>query len=52
MIQISKKDKEKILESIKNGRIDAVDVSFPNIIDDIILKMRREELIKDLLKVF
>ncbi|SHH87103.1 hypothetical protein SAMN02745135_02486, partial [Caloranaerobacter azorensis DSM 13643] len=50
MMQISRKDKEKIIESIKNGRIDAADISFPNLIDDIIMKMNRKGLIKDLTK--
>lgn len=40
MIQLSSKDKERVLENIKNGNIDAADVSFPNLIDTIILKMK------------
>jgi len=42
MIQISIKDKEKVLEAIRKGTIDAADVSYPNIIDAIILRMKQE----------
>ena len=33
MLQLSKNNKKKVLESIKCGSIDAADVSFPNLID-------------------
>jgi len=46
MIQISTKDKEKVLESIRKGRIHAADVSFPNLIDAIILKMKQEGILE------
>ena len=39
MIQFSKKDKEKVLNAIKESKIDAADISFPNLIDTIMLKM-------------
>lgn len=52
MIQLSSKDKERVLENIKNGTIDAADVSFPNLIDTIILKMKRLNLLKPLEKAF
>lgn len=48
MMQLSKKDKEKVLESIKKGKIDAADISFPNLIDTIVLKMKNVGLIEDL----
>ena len=54
MLKIAKKSKTNILNSIQNGRIGAVDISQPNFIDEIILKMHEngvvnklEELIKD-----
>ena len=45
MIQICQKDKEKVLEAIHTGKIDAAEMSFPNLIDDIILTMKRRGLI-------
>lgn len=39
MIQICRKDKEKVFEAIRIGKIDAAEMSFPNLIDDIILTM-------------
>jgi len=39
MIQITQESKEKVLEAIRQGRIDAADISQPNFIDGIILKM-------------
>ena len=41
MIQICQKDKEKVYEAIRSGKIDAAEMSFPNLIDDIILTMKR-----------
>lgn len=52
MIQLSSKDKERVLKDIENGTIDAADVSFPNLIDSIILKMKRMELLEPLKKAF
>jgi len=52
MIQLSSKDKKRVLENIKNGTIDAADVSFPNLIDTIILKMKRLNLLEPLEKAF
>lgn len=40
MIQICQKDKEKVYEAIRTGKIDAAEMSFPNLIDDIILMMK------------
>ena len=48
MIQISKKDKEKVIEAIRKGTIDAADVSFPNLIDSIILKMKLKTSLTDI----
>ncbi len=44
MIQICQKDKEKVYEAIRTGKIDAAGMSFPNLVDDIILIMKRREL--------
>ena len=52
MLQLSKNDKNKILESIKCGEIDAADLSFPNLIDTIILKMKNIDLISKLSESF
>ncbi len=52
MIQLSSKDKERVLENIKNGTIDAADVSFPNLIDTIILKMKGLNLLEPPEKAF
>ena len=42
MIQICRKDKEKVYEAICTGKIDAAEMSFPNLIDDILLTMKRQ----------
>ncbi len=44
MIQICQKDKEKVFEAIRTGKIDAAEMSFPNLIDDILLTMKKEDL--------
>lgn len=46
MIQISTKDKEKVLEAIRKGTIDAADIGFPNLIDAMILKMKQEGILE------
>lgn len=43
---ISTQDKNRVLEDIKKGMIDAADVSFPNLIDEIILKMKKEGILQ------
>jgi hypothetical protein len=48
MIQTSRESKEKVLASIKQGRIDAADISQPNFIDEIMLKMRSLGVISEL----
>ena len=45
MIQICRKDKEKVYEAIRTGKIDAAEMSFPNLIDDILLTMKKRGLI-------
>jgi hypothetical protein len=51
-MQITKKNKEKILEAIKNGNIDDVQISFPDLVDDIILCMNEKGLVEKLNTVF
>ena len=41
MIKITKENKNKVIETIKEGRIDAAEISRPNFIDEIILKMKK-----------
>ena len=45
MIQICQKDKEKVYDAIRTGKIDAAEMSFPNLMDDIILTMKGRGLI-------
>lgn len=52
MLQLSKNDKEKVLKDIKAGIIDAADISFPNFIDTIILKMKNIGFISKLSESF
>lgn len=44
MIQICRKDKEKVYEALRTGNIDAAEMSFPNLIDDILLTMKKRGL--------
>ena len=44
MIQICKNDKEKVFEAIRTGQIDAAELSFPNLTDDIVLTMKHQGL--------
>jgi hypothetical protein len=48
MIQLSKENKEQILASIRQGRIDAADISQPNFIDEIIIKMYKLGVVGEL----
>lgn len=41
MIQICQKDKEKVFEAIRTGKIDVAEMSFPNRIADILLMMKK-----------
>lgn len=49
---ISAKDKERVLKAIRKGAIDAADLSFPNLIDAIILKMKQEGILELLENAF
>ena len=44
MIQICRKDKKKVYEAIRKGIIDSAEMSFPNLIDDIILTLKKRGL--------
>lgn len=44
MLQICRKDKEKLYKAIRTGKIDTAEMSFPNLIDDIILIMKKQSL--------
>ena len=41
MIQICHSDKKRVLNAIRSGHIDAADLSFPNLIDSIVLTMKQ-----------
>lgn len=45
MIQLCRKVKEKIYQAICSGKIDVADMTFPNLIDDIILTMKKHGLL-------
>lgn len=44
MIQICQNDKKKVYGAIRTGNIDAAEMSFPNLIDDILLTMKKRGL--------
>lgn len=44
MIQICRKDKEKVYEAIRTGKINVAEMSFPNLINDILLTMKKRSL--------
>ena len=44
MIRICQKNKDKVYEAIRTGNIDAAEMSFPNLIDDILLTMKKHGL--------
>lgn len=48
MIQICQKEKEKVYDAIRSGSIDAAQLSFPNLMDDIVLAMKRHGLLTPL----
>lgn len=52
MIQISSSDTKRVLDAIGQGTIDAADVSYPNLIDAIILKMKTEGILELLGQAF
>ena len=45
MIQLCSKDKEKVYQAIRSGNIDAADMALPNLIDDIVLTMKKHGLL-------
>ena len=48
MLKISQESKEKVLSSIRQGRIDGADISTPDFIDGIILEMQRNGVLEEL----
>ena len=50
MIQICRKEKERVYQAICSGHIDAAELSFPNLIDEIILTMKQHHLLSFLTK--
>jgi hypothetical protein len=52
MLQLSENNKNRVLELIQAGKIDSADVSFPNLIDTIILKMKKLKLTDKLIESF
>ena len=48
MMQLCQKDKERVLNAIKSGHIDAADLSLPNLIDTIVLNMKQKNLLAPL----
>ncbi len=44
MIQIYRKYKEKVYEALRIGKIDAAEVSFPSLIDAILLTLKKRGL--------
>ena len=48
MMQICHEDKMKVYEAIQSGHIDAADLSFPNLIDSIVLTMKRHGILAPL----
>lgn len=46
MIQICRKEKEKVYNAIRTGKIDAAELSFPNLMDDIVLTMKKQGLLE------
>ena len=52
MIQISKKDKEKVLEAIHSGKIDTAELALPALADSIVLAMKHHGFLGPLNDVF
>lgn len=47
-VTISSNNKAKVIEALRKGEIDTADISFPSLIDDIIIKMKKEGLVDEL----
>ena len=52
MVQLSKKDKDKVLEAIRLGKIDTAELSLPALADSIILTMKQHGFIEPLNNAF
>ena len=52
MLKVCKNNKEKVLEGIRTGNINAADVGFSNLIDEIVLKMKNAGLLDIFKDVF
>ena len=52
MVQISKKDKEKVLEAIHSGKIDTAELALPALADSIMLAMKQQGFLEPLNDVF
>ena len=52
MIQISKKDKEKVVEAIHAGKIDTAELALPALADSIVLAMKHHGFLEPLNDVF
>lgn len=48
MLQICHQDKESVYKAIQSGHIDAADLSFPNLIDTIVLTMKQHNFLAPL----
>ena len=51
MVQISKKDKEKVLEAIHSGKIDTAELALPALADSIVLAMKHHGFLEPLHEV-
>ena len=52
MVQISKKDKEKVIEAIYSGTIDTAELALPTLADSIVLVMKQHGFIEPLNEAF
>jgi hypothetical protein len=52
MLTICKNEKEKVIEALKQGKLDNAAIAVPNIIDDIILNMSKKQLLEMFQEVF
>ena len=52
MVQISKKDKEKVIEAIHSGKIDTAELALPALADSIVLAMKQHGFLEPLNDAF
>lgn len=52
MVQISEKDKEKVLEAIHSGKIDAAELALPALTDSVMLAMKHNGFLEPFNKAF